>query len=110
MAWERPRQGRLTRRRFLGAAGAMAAGAAGVAALRCSGGDDPPGTGPGTALPTDEPTVQATTTAPNGGPGGGTLRFTGFVVGDGLFDPHKTQSAPLYGLQSAVFSRLITYE
>ncbi len=102
---------RVSRRWMLGALGASA-GAAGVAALRCSGGDQTP---PGQ---TTQGTRDDETVAPGGSPTprtqdgrrGETLRYTAFVVRDGTFDPHKTQSGPFYGFQSMIYSRLLSYQ
>ncbi len=102
---------RVSRRWMLGAMGASA-GAAGLAALRCSNGSPSPG---GTAPAPDgedEPTSAAGSPTPRTQDGrrGETLRYTGFVVRDNTFDPHKTQSGPLYGFQSMIYSRLLTYQ
>jgi len=111
MERERLGERRVSRRWMLGAMGATA-GAAGVAALRCSGGDSRPpdegrtieaGETPGTPGP------QATL-PPQDGKRGHTLRYTGFVVRDNTFDPHKTQAGPFYGHQALIFSRLLAYQ
>ncbi len=103
---------RVSRRWMLGAMGASAS-AAGLAALRCSNGSPKPPTpsnttdpGDGTASPGGSPTVRPQQT----GKRGETLRYTAFVVRDNTFDPHKTQSGPLYGFQSMVYSRLLSYQ
>ncbi len=49
-----------------------------------------------------------TPTAPPPGPP--SLTTTGFVVGDGQFDPHRTQVGTLQGQQSFVYSRLLSYQ
>ena len=110
MEFERVGGKAVSRRRFLGLTGA-AAGAAGLAAAGCGGGskkltptarsNQEPGN---TAAAAGSPTAQA------GDPKlGQTLQYTGFVVSDGIFDPHKTQSGPFYGQQALVFSRLLSY-
>lgn len=96
---------------MLGAMGASASAAA-LAALRCSSGDEPP---PGIATQgttDDETIVPATSPTPRTQDGrrGETLRYTAFVVRDGTFDPHKTQSGPFYGFQSMIYSRLLSYQ
>src|SRR5687767_13634203 len=88
---------RVSRRWMLGAMGATAS-AAGLAALRCSDGDNvPPGFTPSE---TDDETPQPganPTPRVQDGRRGQTLRHTGFVVRDSTFDPHKTQASPYYG-------------
>lgn len=109
---EEKKERRITRRRFLGAA-AGALGVGGVAAgCRRSEKQD----GPGLATPSDEtpaPGATASATRPSGVQPGGTLRYTGFVIADdgseGKYDPQKTQSAPFYGHQAMVYSRLLAY-
>jgi peptide/nickel transport system substrate-binding protein len=99
----------LSRRRFLGAAGA-AAGAAGLWAAGCGGNTKGP-----QLTATGEPT-EPSTTAPTAGPTrapagkrGETLRYTGFVTSDKVYDPHRTQAGPFYGQQALAFSRLLAY-
>jgi peptide/nickel transport system substrate-binding protein len=96
---------------MLGAMGATAT-TAGLATLRCSGGDGGPRT-PGSSGPdageTPGANPSAAATAPQDGQQGHTLRYTGFVVRDQTFDPHKTQAGPFYGHQSLIYSRLLTY-
>ncbi|HNM78124.1 MAG TPA: ABC transporter substrate-binding protein [Tepidiformaceae bacterium] len=102
---------RVSRRWMLGAMGASA-GAAGLAALRCSNGSPkPPTATPGaedgtTVTPGSSPTPRPQ----QDGKRGETLRYTAFIVRDNSFDPHKTQSAPLYGFQSMIYSRLLAYQ
>ena len=109
MAWERLGEKRMSRRWFLGAAGAVGAAGALAACGRGSGGSK-------TSVPfgvdeeTATPKPGATPTRPPGVQSGGNLRYTGFVSSDGNFDPHKTQAAPFYGFQSMVFSRLLSYQ
>jgi peptide/nickel transport system substrate-binding protein len=111
MAQERHEGRRVSRRWFLGAAGAVgAAGLASSCGFGGGGGDDPPAT-TGDDDDTTEPTQPGvTTTPPKGLQTGGNLRYTAFAQGDTLFDPHKTQASPFYGFQSMLFSRLLTYE
>ncbi len=91
---------------------AATASTAGLATLRCSGGDgtpDPSGTpGPGFD---ESPVPDATANAvrPQDGKQGHTLRYTGFVVRDQSYDPHKTQAGPFYGHQALIYSRLLNY-
>lgn len=112
MDWKRNAPRRFSRRQFLAAAGALA-GAAGISA-GCSGGNG----GSSSKLPipglSEEPTEEETTiTAARpmiSDRHGETLRYSSYVAGDGVYDPHKTQSAPFYGQQALVFSRLLAYE
>ena len=101
---------RVSRRWMLGAMGATAS-AAGLAALRCSDGENPP---PGfTPSDNEDQTAESDanpTSRTQDGRRGQTLRHTGFVVRDGTFDPHKTQASPYYGHQALVFSRLLSYQ
>ena len=102
---------RVSRRWMLGAMGASA-GAAGLAALRCSNGSPKtptPANGDSTG-PTSAPSGSPTARAQQDGKRGETLRYTAFVARDNTFDPHKTQAGPLYGFQSMVYSRLLTYQ
>ena len=108
MRWERLRDKRYSRRWVLGAAGAL--GAAGVVSS-CRGGGSKRPSSPGGSDDTESPTQPgATPTRPPGVQTGGTIRYTGYVQDDGLFDPHKTQASPFYGLQAMVFSRLLAYQ
>lgn len=99
---------RHTRRWFLGAS----ATAAGFVVLRCGGGSGAPtstpapGETPGGPTPTFAPGASLTPT-PGGDP---SLIMTGFVFGDGQFDPHRTQVGTIQGQQSFVYSRLITFQ
>ncbi|MCK9517510.1 MAG: ABC transporter substrate-binding protein [Dehalococcoidia bacterium] len=113
MGWKQSAPRRFNRRHFLGAAGALA-GAAGLSALSCSGGGNGSGQGgpiPGLTRETgDDETVTVAATRPAlSERHGETLRYTGYVAGDGVFDPHKTQAAPFYGQQALVLSRLLNY-
>ncbi len=114
MDLERIGQRRGTRRWFIGAA-AGAAGAAGLASIGCDGGKGSPTPPIGAARDeTASPGASPTPTRQAGVQPGGTLRYTGFLVtgegGTARFDPQKTQSAPFYGQQAMVFSRLLAYQ
>jgi ABC-type transport system substrate-binding protein len=90
----------------------LAAGAAGLAAMGCSGGSKPgPASSPGgaSATPTPTPGPQTPSPTPRSGKHGETLRYTGYVQRDAFADPHRTQAGPFYGQQALVFSRLLTY-
>ncbi len=111
MTWEPSGERRVSRRWVLRATG-LAAGAAGLAALGCSGGAKQPPAG----SPTDAGTDPTQTTGPQtpsptarSGKHGETLRYTGYVQRDAFADPHRTQAGPFYGQQALVFSRLLTY-
>ncbi|MCE7929515.1 MAG: ABC transporter substrate-binding protein [Chloroflexi bacterium CFX7] len=109
---EEKKERRITRRRFLGAAaGALGVGGVAAGCRRAEKQD-----GPGLATPSDEtpaPGATASATRPSGVQPGGSLRYTGFVIADdgseGKYDPQKTQSAPFYGHQAMVYSRLLAY-
>ncbi len=107
-------QRRRTRRWFLGVA-VGAAGAAGLSAAGCSGGEKKGAADQITPFEeTPEPSATPSPTRPPGVQPGGALRYTGFVIAgdgsEGKYDPQKTQSAPFYGHQAMVFSRLIAYQ
>ena len=91
------------RRWFLGASGATVAATA-LAVSGCGGGS------------AAKPSVVASKTVPTATPKaqsrqrGGTLQYTGFVLGDGIADPQKTEAGPFYGQQSMVYSRLLAYK
>ncbi|MBK7726418.1 MAG: ABC transporter substrate-binding protein [Dehalococcoidia bacterium] len=105
---ERLGEKRVSRRWMLGAMGATA-GAAGLAALRCSDGDgDSPAPTP-TEIENGTPGASPTPRQQDG-KRGETLRFTGFVARDQTFDPHKTQAGPFYGHQALIYSRLLAYQ
>ena len=114
MDWERAAFRRLSRRRFLGAAGTMAA-AAGLAAAGCGGSS---GNTNNNTIPIPGASRERASGAPTASPSrvaisdqhGETLRYSGYVSSDGVWDPHKTQAAPFYGQQALVFSRLLTYQ
>ena len=108
MMTERLGEKRVSRRWMLGAMGATA-GAAGLAALRCSDGDgDSPAPTP-TEIENETPGASPTPRQQDG-KRGETLRFTGFVARDQTFDPHKTQAGPFYGHQALIYSRLLAYQ
>ncbi|MBK9544967.1 MAG: ABC transporter substrate-binding protein [Dehalococcoidia bacterium] len=108
MMRERLGEKRVSRRWMLGAMGATA-GAAGLAALRCSDGDgDSPAQTP-TEIEDETPGASPTPRQQDG-KRGETLRFTGFVARDQTFDPHKTQAGPFYGHQALIYSRLLAYQ
>jgi len=112
MTWERLGERRVSRRWVLKATGASA-GAAGLAALGCDGGNNnsPFGATPSTVQEDDTQTPRTTATlAPQDGRRGGSLRYTGFVVGDGAYDPHKTQAPPMVGQHALIYSRLLAYQ
>lgn len=101
---------RVSRRWMLGAMSATAS-AAGLAALRCSGGDGKSPLLTPTEIEDETPDGSVSPTPrPQDGKRGETLRYTGFVVRDQSFDPHKTQAGPFYGHQSLIFSKLLTYQ
>ena len=101
---------RVSRRWMLGAMTATAS-AAGLAALRCSGGDGGPGLLTPTEIDDETPDVAPTPTPrTQDGKRGETLRYTGFVIRDQSFDPHKSQAGPFYGQQALVYSRLLNYQ
>lgn len=100
---------RRSRRWFLGAS----ATAAGFVVLRCGGGASNPPAGtpdpfqtPGGSTATLPPGITVTPT-PAGDP---SLVMTGFVLGDGQFDPHRTQVGTIQGQQAFVYSRLLTFQ
>ncbi|MGB4861694.1 MAG: ABC transporter substrate-binding protein [Tepidiformaceae bacterium] len=101
---------RVSRRWMLGAMSATAS-AAGLAALRCSNGDGNSPLLTPTEIEDETPGASVSPTArPQDGKRGETLRYTGFVIRDQSFDPHKTQAGPFYGHQSLIFSKLLTYQ
>jgi peptide/nickel transport system substrate-binding protein len=110
MEFEQLENRRGNRRWFLGITGAAGA-AAGLASIGCGDGAKKPSP---LGRPTEDSadqTVSGRSPTPSSPPGqrGETLRYTGYVVGDGKFDPHKTQAGPFYGQQAMVFSRLLSY-
>lgn len=96
------------RRWFLGASGSAIA-AAGLAAAGCGGTKSarPSPAASNTPRPNTSPTAAP---KPQSRQRGGTLQYTGFVQGDGIADPQRTEAGPFYGQQSMVFSRLLTYK
>lgn len=111
MDWERAGKTRLTRRRFLGAAGAAAATAATAGA--CGGAGPKPSATSGTERSNSpggtRPATTSTRTPAQTERLGETLRYSGYVTGDGVWDPHRTQAGPVYGQQALVMSRLLAY-
>ncbi|HMS58506.1 MAG TPA: ABC transporter substrate-binding protein [Tepidiformaceae bacterium] len=103
----------LSRRHFLGLAGA---GGAALFAAACGGSKN--GDGGLASLPS--PSASRSPTRPSASPAptrpgasgqhGEAMRVTGYVTRDSSLDPHKTQAGPFYGIQSLVFSRLIAYQ
>ena len=108
MKRERLGERRVSRRWMLGAMGATAS-AAGMAALRCSDGDGTPPSQVPTQIEDETPGASPTARQQDG-KRGETLRYTGFVVRDQSFDPHKTQAGPFYGHQALIYSRLLAYQ
>ncbi|MCC6382839.1 MAG: ABC transporter substrate-binding protein [Dehalococcoidia bacterium] len=108
MDGKRAGSGPMGRRRFLGLAGSAAASAALVA---CGGGKSgrPLATG-ATSRPDDRSPRASPSPTVAPGKQGETLRYSGFVQSDRVYDPHKTQAGPFYGQQALVFSRLLAYE
>jgi ABC-type transport system substrate-binding protein len=109
MDWKRAGEKRVSRRWFLGAAGAVA-GTAGIASFSCGGGKGPRTPSPAGGEPSPTAGATPSATRPPAGQQGETLRYTGFVASDGVYDPHKTQAGPFYGEQALVFSRLLAYQ
>ncbi len=114
MEWKPGGSKRLSRRRFLAAAG-VAAGAGGLLAAGCGGGADAPArvatktVAPGRTAPAGTGTATTAPREPLSKRHGDTLRYTNFVASDRVWDPHKTQAGPYHGQQALVFSRLLTY-
>ena len=104
MDWERAARQRLSRRRVLQVAGTGAM----TAALAACGGGSSGSSGPSSS-PTGTPRTATATSSPPAPPAV-TLRYAGLVVGDGEWDPHKTQAGTVQGQQALVFSRLIAYQ
>lgn len=97
---------RRSRRWFLGAS----ASAAGFVVLRCGGGGKATPTSSGGTPDSPTATLQpgsSVTPTPAGDP---SIRITGFVLGDGQFDPHRTQVGTVHGQQAFVYSRLLAFE
>jgi len=126
--WKRLAGKRLSRRRLLG--GAAAAGA-GLTALSLVGCDSGGNGGGGTTTPAVTATPVGTAT-PGGATGlesifvpeisprppwepatarGGVARWFGFdALPPDTYDPHQTQLGPIYGMHSAVFSKVLMYD
>ena len=111
--WNRLRNGRVNRRRFLAATGVAAAGTAAILA-GCSD-DEEEAAAPAAAA--TEAAAAATEAAAagrvvNDPPGltrGGTLRFGSAVGGDSVFDPAITNHAATYSLgMGNVYNRLLS--
>ncbi|MGE5596690.1 MAG: ABC transporter substrate-binding protein [Hyphomicrobiales bacterium] len=114
MEWERAARRRLSRRRLLGAAGAVA-GAAGLASFGCGGNSGssslpPPGGSADSGDDVGSTAVPASTRPPLSERQGETLRYTGYVSGVGIYAPHTPPAAPFYGLEALVLSRLLAYQ
>jgi peptide/nickel transport system substrate-binding protein len=94
---------RLTRRRFLSAAGAVTAASAAAVAIGC--GDR---TRPAGGTPAAAPTATPPAPVPKRG---GILRVYNFdAQTPETFDPHVLRGGPIANLHSAVFSKLLRYE
>jgi ABC-type transport system substrate-binding protein len=121
--WKRLARRRLARRRFLTGAAALGAGLAAASVVGC--GEDkteePPGVAFGTSTATPGPEgANAFGTLPAMGPRGpwqpaktrgGIARWFGFdALPLDTFDPHQTQFGPIYGMHSAVFSKVLMYD
>ena len=116
MQTARPQPRRVSRRWFLRSAGGAVAVAATTAA-GCIGSSSKPKTAAiatattaGNNATTTSPTRLATTSTAQDSRRGGTLRFTGLIEGDGIYDPHKSQSESFLAHQSLVYSRLLSFK
>ena len=126
--WSKLARRRLSRRRLLAGAAATGAGLAALSTVGCGGGEEEAA---GTATPsvTATPTVTATPGATSGFESifvceisprppwepatsrGGTVRWFGFdALPPDTYDPHQTQLGPIYGMHSAVFSKVLMYD
>jgi ABC-type transport system substrate-binding protein len=126
--WKRLARRRLSRRRLLESAAATGAGLTALSLVGCDGGGNGGG---GTATPgaTATPAVTATLGATSGfetifeceisprppwepaTARGGTVRWFGFdALPPDTYDPHQTQLGPIYGMHSAVFSKILKYD
>ena len=122
--WKRLARRRLARRRFLTGAAAVGAGLAAVSVVGCGGGGEdnrPTGTASSTSSATPSPEgADPFATLPAMGPRGpwqpakargGIARWFGFdALPLDTFDPHQTQFGPIYGMHSAVFSKVLMYD
>ncbi|PFG73172.1 ABC transporter substrate-binding protein [Tepidiforma thermophila] len=107
--WDRYWKERRTRRRFLGGATALTAGAAGLALVGCGDDDDDDG-GP-SGLATSTPGPQATSTPADpfaNAKRGGTYRIT-FTGDPPSIDPYGNLSFLTKGYSAYVYSRLFKY-
>lgn len=102
--WERLQRARLSRRRLLGGAAAMGAGAAGLVIPGCGGGEEERGE----AVPT--PTPSLTQNQPAQTRGGIFRSFTFDALALDTYDPHQTQFGPMYNMHSCVFSKVLQYD
>ncbi len=106
--WERYWNNRRSRRRFLGGAAAVSAGAAGLALVGC-GDDDDNGGGSGLATPTPAPNATPTPSDPfANAKRGGTYRIT-FTGDPPSIDPYGNLSFLTKGYAAYVYSRLFKY-
>ncbi|GIW14407.1 MAG: solute-binding transporter (periplasmic) [Tepidiforma sp.] len=107
--WDRYWKERRTRRRFLGGATALTAGAAGLALVGCGDDDDDGGGLSGLATPT--PGAQATPTPADpfaNAKRGGTYRIT-FTGDPPSIDPYGNPSFLTKGYAAYIYSRLFKY-
>ena len=104
--WDKLRRGRISRRRLLGGALGVGAGAAGLALVACGGEGDE------AAAPeeTPEATPGAGALVPVGTRGGTHRYFSFESLPLDTLDPHQTQFGPIYGMHSAVFSKVLSYD
>ncbi len=109
--WNRLQRQRISRRRLLGSAAVVGAGAAGIALIGCGDDDGPVSTATDTptgAEPTSTPVPSGLTPV---GTRGGIYRTFGFdALSIDTLDPHQTQFGPTYNMHSAVFSKVLKYD
>jgi peptide/nickel transport system substrate-binding protein len=117
--WQRLTARRLSRRRLLAEAAGVGAGLAAASLVGCGGGDGAgtatPGESPlatGTAGTTGTPVTTATPTVlePAKTRGGRLRWFSWYAMPLDTIDPHQSQLGPLFGIHSAVFSKVLEYE
>lgn len=98
----------MNRRRFLG----LTAGLVSLSATACKGGTGKRSPTAGATSGARPPAAGSGTSTASTGKGqrGETLNYTGYVAGDGIYDPHKTFAPPFYGQQAMVFSRLLSFQ
>lgn len=108
--WDRVGTARITRRRMLGSAAAVAAGLGAITLVGCSKSSKSNGTtGPQPA--SNSPAASgAVQTSPATSHGGIYRSFTYNALSLDTFDPHQTQFGPMYGVHSAVFSKVLKYD